>query len=201
MPVAPSRKILRHQPNVKTRALQWTKIQANFVGKTVWGASDVDEVALEDELDTLGIFNSIEELFAQKVIERKKRMLKEKKEEIRILDAKKAYNINIALLSKLKHLSFAEVRQAFLAVDDAVITENLLVNLQANIPTPEEQGKLSVFVNKASDEDLEQLSKPDTFCVEMLKIERYKERVDNMLFRATFAEKHQQLSRVSSCRS
>jgi len=57
---------------------------------------------------------------------------------------------------------------------------------------------LSVFVNKASDEDLEQLSKPDTFCVEMLKIERYKERVDNMLFRATFAEKHQQLSRVSS---
>lgn len=158
----------------------------------------MDEVALEDELDTLGIFNSIEELFAQKVIERKKRMLKEKKEEIRILDAKKAYNINIALLSKLKHLSFVQVRHAFLAVDDSIITENLLINLQANIPTPEEQGKLSVFVNKASDEDLEQLSKPDTFCVEMLKIERYKERVDNMLFRATFAEKHQQLSRVSS---
>ncbi|KAL9555089.1 hypothetical protein MBANPS3_002512 [Mucor bainieri] len=195
MPVAPSRKILRHQPNVKTRALQWTKIQANFVGKTVWGANDVDEVALEDELDTLGIFDSIEALFAQKVIERKKRMLKEKKEEIRILDAKKAYNINIALLSKLKHLSFVQVRQAFLAVDDSVITENLLINLQANIPTPEEQGKLSVFVNKASEDDLEQLSKPDTFCVEMLKIERYKERVDNMLFRATFAEKHQQLSR------
>ncbi|KAL7308771.1 hypothetical protein PS15m_011936 [Mucor circinelloides] len=198
MPVAPSRKILRHQPNVKTRALQWTKIQANFVGKTVWGANDVDEVALEDELDTLGIFNSIEELFAQKVIERKKRMLKEKKEEIRILDAKKAYNINIALLSKLKHLSFVQVRHAFLAVDDSIITENLLINLQANIPTPEEQGKLSVFVNKASDEDLEQLSKPDTFCVEMLKIERYKERVENMLFRATFAEKHQQLSRNMS---
>lgn len=197
MPTAPSRKILRHQPNVKTRALQWTKIQANFVGKTVWGANDVDELALEDELDTMGIFNSIEELFAQKVIERKKKMLKEKKEEIRILDAKKAYNINIALLSKLKHLSFVQVRQAFLAVDDSIITENLLINLQVNIPTPEEQGKLSVFVNKASDEDLEQLSKPDTFCVEMLKIERYKERVDNMLFRATFAEKHQQLSRVS----
>ncbi|KAG2196955.1 hypothetical protein INT46_008126 [Mucor plumbeus] len=195
MPIAPSRKILRYQPNVKTRALQWTKIQANFVGKTVWGANDVDELALENELDTMGIFNSIEELFAQKVIERKKKMLKEKKEEIRILDAKKAYNINIALLSKLKHLSFVQVRQAFLAVDDSIITENLLTNLQVNIPTPEEQGKLSVFVNKASEEDLEQLSKPDTFCVEMLKIERYKERVDNMLFRATFAEKHQQLSR------
>jgi hypothetical protein len=31
----------------------------------------------------------------------------------------------------------------------------------------------------------------------MMEIDRYKERVDNMLFRATFAEKHQQLSRVS----
>lgn len=31
----------------------------------------------------------------------------------------------------------------------------------------------------------------------MMKIDRYKERVDNMLFRASFEEKHQQLSRVS----
>lgn len=30
-----------------------------------------------------------------------------------------------------------------------------------------------------------------------MKIDRYKERVDNMLFRATFEEKHQQLSKVS----
>lgn len=30
-----------------------------------------------------------------------------------------------------------------------------------------------------------------------MKIDRYKERVDNMLFRATFEEKHLQLSRVS----
>jgi cytokinesis protein len=161
------RKILRHQPNVKTRALQWTKIQANFVGKTVWGSDDVDEMALEDELDTKGIFSSIEELFAQKVIERKKRILKEKKQEICILDPKKAYNINIALLSKLKHLSFKEVVTSFKEVDDAVMTENLLLNLQANVPTAEEQGKLKVFVSKASPEDMEQLSKPDAFCAEV----------------------------------
>ncbi|KAI9254347.1 hypothetical protein EDC94DRAFT_618559 [Helicostylum pulchrum] len=125
-------------------------------------------------------------------------MQKEKKQEICILDAKKAYNINITLLSKLKHLSFDQVSRAFLQVDDSIISENLLSNLQVNIPTAEEQGKLSVFVKSASDEDLEQLSKPDTFCYEMMKIDRYKERVDNMLFRATFAEKHQQLSRNMS---
>jgi cytokinesis protein len=93
-PVSAPRKAIRHQPNVKTRALQWTKIQHNFVGKTLWGSDEVDEDALEDELNTMGIFDSIEELFAQKVIERKKRALKEKKQEICILDPKKAYNIS-----------------------------------------------------------------------------------------------------------
>lgn len=93
-PAGPPRKVIRHQPNVKTRALQWTKIQANFVGKTVWGTNEIDENALEDELDNLGIFDSIESLFAQKIIERKKRMHKEKKQEICILDPKKAYNIS-----------------------------------------------------------------------------------------------------------
>lgn len=73
------------------------------------------------------------------------------------------------MLSKLKHLSLDQVSKAFLAVDDSIITENLLSNLQVNVPTPEEQGKLSVFVKSASDEDLDQLSKPDAFCVEVKK--------------------------------
>lgn len=75
--------------------------------------------------------------------------------------------LDIALLSKLKHLTFDQVSKAFLQVDDSIVTENLLGNLQVNIPTAEEQGKLSVFVKSASDEDLEQLSKPDAFCYEV----------------------------------
>lgn len=77
------------------------------------------------------------------------------------------YFLDIALLSKLKHLALNQVSSAFLSVDDSIITESLLVNLQAYVPTAEEQGKLSVFVKSASDEDLEQLSKPDSFCVEV----------------------------------
>lgn len=34
------------------------------------------------------------------------------------------------------------------------------------------------------------------FPSKVMKIDRYKERVDNMLFRVTFNEKHQQLSQV-----
>lgn len=166
-PLPPTRKVIRHQPNVKTRAIQWTKMQANFVGKTIWGTNDIDEIALEDELDTLGIFETVESLFAQKVVQTKKKAPTAQKKEIRILEDKKAYNINITILSKLKHMSCLQIRRALLTVDDDVVTENLLIHLQHNIPTAEEQGKLSVFVKSASDEDLELLSKPDKFCVEV----------------------------------
>ncbi|KAI8337692.1 hypothetical protein BC941DRAFT_352320 [Chlamydoabsidia padenii] len=193
--MGPLRKTMRHQPDVKTRALQWTKMQSNFINKTVWATEDVDEMALEDELNTIGVFDSIQALFAQKVIEQKRRQRQERKQEICILDPKKAYNINIALLAKFKHITFKDVAARILAVDDLLCTENVLTNLQLNVPTAEEMGKLSVFVKSASEDQLEQLSKPDTFCVEMMKIDRYKERVDNMLFRCTFNDKYQQLTK------
>lgn len=74
---------------------------------------------------------------------------------------------DIAILAKLKHIPFPVVAKRLLAVDDKLFTENLLRNLQANVPTPEEMGKLSVFVSSASEEDLELLSRPDTFCYEV----------------------------------
>ncbi|CDS04805.1 hypothetical protein LRAMOSA07335 [Lichtheimia ramosa] len=194
VPQGPTRKRMRYQPDVKTRALQWTKMHNQMVGKTIWGTEDVDEMALEDELQSLGVFSSIENLFAQKVIQRKKRDQQTKKQEIRILDPNKAQNINIAILSRLKYVPLETVVAKLLAVDDSLFKENLLKSMQEFAPTPDETGKLNVFVKSASEEDLERLSKPDTFCYEVMKIDRYKERVDNMLFRVTFNEKHQQLS-------
>ncbi|KAI9259027.1 hypothetical protein BDA99DRAFT_484089 [Phascolomyces articulosus] len=193
-PGAPMRKILRYYPDVKTRALQWTKMQHQVVGKTVWSDDIVDEDALEDEMNDLGVFNSIQELFAQKQIQRKRRVLETKKQEIFILDPKKINSINISILAKVKHIPFPAVVKKILGVEDAIFTENLLKSLQDNVPTPDEMGKLSVFVKGASEEDLQSLSRPDTFSYEVMKIDRYKERVDNMLFRKTFFEKHQQLS-------
>ncbi len=60
-----------------------------------------------------------------------------------------------------------QMAKEFLAVNDKILTENFLVNLQQYAPTPEEQGRLSVFVKSASEEELEQLSAPDAFCVEV----------------------------------
>lgn len=68
-------------------------MHATGINKTVWASKDIDENALEDELNAIGVFNSVQEIFAQKVIQRKKRIITERKE-ICILDPKKAYNIS-----------------------------------------------------------------------------------------------------------
>ena len=57
-----------------------------------------------------------------------------------------------------------------LAVDDGLFKENLLKSMQEFAPTPDETGKLNVFVKSASEEDLERLSKPDTFCYEVCSL-------------------------------
>lgn len=162
-----ARKNMMTQTKVKTKALQWTKMNQQTISKTVWGTKTVDEFALEMEMMEKGVFSSAEDLFAQKVFEPKKVVKKEKKPEICIIDSKKAYNINIALLSKLKRVPFSEVRSKILAMDFDFCSEILLRNMLSLAPTPDEMGKLSVFASSAGKDDLDSLSPADKFCLEV----------------------------------
>lgn len=76
-------------------------------------------------------------------------------------------SLDIAILSRLKYVPIETVVAKLLAVDDSLFKENLLKSMQEFAPTPDETGKLNVFVKSASEEDLERLSKPDTFCYEV----------------------------------
>lgn len=167
VPILNTRKVMMHHSKVKTKALQWTKMNQNNISKTVWGSKTVDEIALEMEMKQKGVFEGAEELFAQKVFEPKKVIKREKKPQVCIIDSKKAYNINIALLAKLKRTPFEEVRKKILAVDFDFCSEILLRNMVSLAPTPDEMGKLSVFSSSAAEEDLESLSPPDRFCLEV----------------------------------
>ncbi|KAF1806704.1 hypothetical protein FB192DRAFT_1271756 [Mucor lusitanicus] len=191
------RKHLKHLPAVKTRQLQWQKLNANHIGSTLWKSSaDAEkEEALESLLDAEGIFNRMEEVFAQKVIATKRMAKKEKRQEICIIDSRKAYNISIAVLAKCKNIPFKDCKRKILAVDDKFCTEIMLRNLLVNAPSHDEMGKLSVFLKTASEEDLQSLSKPDAFCAEIISIDRFKERLTNMLFVTTFHERITQLGR------
>lgn len=101
------RKQLKHLPAVKTRQLQWQKLNANHIGSTVWKTVTTEQKddELEDKLDTEGIFSRMEEIFAQKIIASKKLVTKEKRQEICIIDSRKAYNISKWLLCMYKQES------------------------------------------------------------------------------------------------
>ncbi|CAO3587923.1 unnamed protein product [Absidia cylindrospora] len=193
-----TRKMMKHLPNVKTRALQWQKINMHQIKSTVWESSDDIEQGWEKRMDSEGVFDLMEELFAQKVIATPKKRTQQKKQEINIIDSRKAYNINIAILAKCKHISLPEIKQNILTVDEGFCSETLLRNLQLNAPTPEEMGKLSVFLKTASEDDIKNLSKPDAFCATIMSINRFKERIDCMLFKVTFSERIAQLSQNMS---
>jgi hypothetical protein len=95
-----TRKTVKHLPNVKTRALQWQKINMQQIKSTIWDANDDIEQGWETKMDSEGLFNLMEELFAQKVVATPKRLLREKKQEINIIDSRKASNISKCLSKK-----------------------------------------------------------------------------------------------------
>ncbi|KAG0914538.1 hypothetical protein G6F33_004165 [Rhizopus arrhizus] len=191
------RKQVKHLPTVKTRQLQWQKLNTNHIQSTIWKNSDLEnkEDELAERMKAEGIFSRMEEIFAQKVATSKKLVTNEKRQDICIIDSRKAYNISIAVLAKYKSMSFKEFKKKILAVDERLCTEILLRNLLANIPSHDEMGKLSVFLKTASEEDLQCLSKSDAFCAEIMTIDRFKERLTHMLFVTTFHDRVTQLGK------
>ncbi|KAI1302148.1 hypothetical protein EDD11_005716 [Mortierella claussenii] len=176
---------------IKLKALQWDKINYMAVGSTVWGSGGVDESALQKALGENGVFGSMEQLFVAKVSEYKapsasclsEPRASKKPKEICILDQRRSYQINI-MLGGMKH-TYAEIRRAILRMDEDFMTLVQLSNLLKFVPEAEEVGKLLEYKN-ASEEVKLTLGRPEAFFVEMLKIERYQQRLEGLKFKVTF---------------
>ncbi|CAI2200639.1 3145_t:CDS:2, partial [Funneliformis geosporum] len=186
-----SRKQLPFSSKKKLKVLQWDKMNQMTIGKTLW-ANLSDEELLELLGGEDGVFKTIEDLFAAKelIIKRKK---VEKKEEITILDSKRAQNINVAL-GRYKSFTFEEIHRKIIEMDELFCTENLLNQLMLYIPTPDERGKLSIYKD-APEDVLENLARADRFFVEVMKIHRYEQRLKYMYFYVTFKEQFDDLDR------
>ncbi|CAG8496889.1 4842_t:CDS:10, partial [Scutellospora calospora] len=174
----------------KLKQVQWDKINYLSINKTLWGQGNLND---EDLIKLLGgesgVFSSIEELFAALEAKQKKKV--EKKEEISVLDPKRAQHINLAL-GRHKHLTFEEIHRKIIEFDENFCSENLLNQLMLSIPTPEERGKLSIYKDGPEDM-LENLARADRFFVEVMKIHRYEQRLKFMYFHVTFNEKFSDL--------
>ncbi|KAI8096734.1 formin homology 2 domain-containing protein [Halteromyces radiatus] len=200
VPLGPLRKELRHYPEVKLKNLQWQKLDARNVEKTIWTTQTVDEDALEDALDENGVFTKIQDLFPAKVntfFERRlAKKAEEKKDAIRFLAKDKGKSISIALLPKIsKFTSLEEARQHILAMDDDLCTETFLSNLVTYVPDKQDDLKIMEKYLKATPEECQELAEPDHFTIVMMKMYRYETRIQFMLFRVQFWERYDQLTK------
>ncbi|KAJ2557212.1 hypothetical protein EV175_001481 [Coemansia sp. RSA 1933] len=179
------RKELVYVPKIKLKAMHWDKLNEQSVEASLWSKLE-DRAGLKEMhvLDTLhknGAFETLEKMFAAKqavdllALREKRRKEREEKdkEEISVLDPKRAYSINI-MLGMMKKYSFRDIRYALLRMDTSVITENALKQLLTFVPTPEERGLLSAYQGRA---DRKRLSRPDRFFLETMKIWRYEQRL------------------------
>ncbi|KAI8072909.1 formin homology 2 domain-containing protein [Gongronella butleri] len=200
-PLGPVRKELRHYPEIKLKNLQWQKMDARNVEKTVWKAQVVDESALEDSLDDKGVFASIQELFPAKTntfFERRlAKKVEDKKDAVHFLTKDKAKSISIAVLPRAnKHAdSFEQVKREIMAVNDDLCTDTFLSNLIAFVPDKKDDIKLMEKYLKSYPENIDELAEPDQFTIIMMSMYRYEQRLQFMLFRVQFWERYDQLTK------
>ncbi|KAF9952327.1 Dishevelled associated activator of morphogenesis 2 [Modicella reniformis] len=166
---------------VKLKTLQWDKLNYMAVGSTVWGSGGVDEGALQRALEANRIFGNMEELFAAKVAELREPRAAKKSREILVIEQRRAHQINI-MLGGMRHTN-TEIRFAILRMDEENLSLVQLTNLLKFVPGAEEIGKLLEYKD-ASDEV--QLGRAEAFFVEILKIDRYQQRLEGLKFKMTF---------------
>ncbi|XP_056020284.1 delphilin-like isoform X2 [Ostrea edulis] len=160
-----------HQVNVKR--INWEKIDPDKVENTVW------EQLGNDDLDDVIKYLELENHFST---QNKRTRVPEKRNEIYILNPKKAYNISI-LLGHLR-LSVEDMKLALYEMDEEILTPELLRQLVAFAPSKTEMEHFNAF-----DGEMDELSKPDIFAYEMSRVPGYEQRLKALLFKGNFNEK------------
>lgn len=107
-----------------------------------------------------------------------------------------AFGLDIAVLPKIKHLTYKEARQKILEIDDDLCTETFVSNLITYLPNKDDDLKTMEKYLNASEEEKAELNDPEHFTVEVVTIYRYEARLQFMLFRTQFTERYDQLLKV-----
>ncbi|KAI9221344.1 formin homology 2 domain-containing protein [Blastocladiella britannica] len=171
------------------RGLNWSKLGAPAVTKTIW--KDIDDGEVHTRLDSA----AFEDLFAAAQAKPKAKESTgapgegqpaapdANKGPVSVIDSKKAQNCNI-LLKKTK-LTPSVIVAAIRAGDSTVIPMDDLLQLRNYTPSKEDLEMLQTVAPK----DLERLAEADRLMWEASKVLLYDERLRAMLFKFEFAEK------------
>ncbi|CAJ0645500.1 437_t:CDS:2, partial [Entrophospora sp. SA101] len=133
----------------------------NEINKTVWQEIPSDSIPIN--------FEELDELFA-----------------ITLLDFSRANNIAI-MLSKVK-MSYSEIRDAILEIDDEKLSIENLKSIKKYVPTLQEQNLINQYTG-----DLLALGNAENYFKNIIMIPRLAERLTCMIFRRKFENKVQKL--------
>lgn len=130
------------KPNSKMRNLHWTTVNPFDVDKTIWNGIDDDKIKLD--------IKDLESKFCWKVIESKNKDTtpkeKPKNDTVRVLDPKRAYNIEI-FLCRLKMDPWT-LREALLSLNENKLPLDTVHKLINFVPTTEEASALDGYENE-----------------------------------------------------
>jgi len=175
-------------PQAKMKGLTWNKVPPAKFEKTIWNKQSDLEVPLD--------FKKMEDLFGAAVIEKKAEVKddkKKKKEPVTLItDAKKSQNLNILLTSRFAKLTFIDIRNAILTLDETILTPEVTKQLGVYTPTDDELTTITEFLttNDAKpEEDRLPLAKAEQYLYEVSKIPNLDLRFQALNAKLTFYPK------------
>jgi hypothetical protein len=133
-PALPKKKVII--PGTKMRQLAWNKLNANKLKDTVWSKLDDERVKIDTK--------ALESLFCAAKAKTKEggdsdavSEKRAKPQTVTVLEMKRSQNISI-MLSRLSNMSFEEIKQAIINMDNEKIPLETLQMMVQYIPQPEE---------------------------------------------------------------
>ncbi|KAJ3044918.1 hypothetical protein HDV00_000200 [Rhizophlyctis rosea] len=209
-------------PDYEVRDTLWMKRKRGAEGEEC-GEEGGEEEDLEHTAQKLGIFKEIDELFALKPVSKLRggggiggdgggggggalgggdgasgqggktggAGKSNTAQEICLIDNKKAQNIMI-FLKRLKQHTPSQLRQAILSTNLDVITADVAERVLEFLPKEGEVGVLKGYM-EAQKEEVGRLRLAERFLVEMMKIDRCKQRLEVIHFMQEFPEKRKGL--------
>lgn len=166
-------------PNVKMRPLHWQIMPVHMVEKTIWKDLTDEDVAIDTE--------ELEKIFAQKTrtnadtaskneLASAPKLQKKKKQEIKIIDAKRSQNVTIGL-SRFR-MSNEEIYDAIVFMDETKLDLDQIQKLVNFVPTDEETQEMLTFAG-----DISLLGKTEKLFLSLAPVPKLKQRMELWAFK------------------
>ncbi|XP_063287952.1 protein diaphanous homolog 2 isoform X2 [Pelobates fuscus] len=173
------------KPETNMKRINWSKIEPQELTENcIWVKAKEEKFEHPDLLSRL-CQTFATHMKAKKAMEeeeeKKPIVAKKKVKELRVLDSKTAQNLSIFLGSY--RMSYDEIKNIILEVDEEKLSESLIQNLIKNLP---EQKELSALAQLKS--EYEDLCEPEQFGVVMSSMKMLRPRLHGILFKLTFDE-------------